>query len=1434
MGRWRVVKTDACNFTQLPPYGGISVLNDLATFSAPSWSRAYPYLWTRDGVFSADQDWVVDIRMRYVSLVPHGAGFFAKKWPSATPSGTNSPYDVGTAKCGSFGGWGDNATGVTVYLMGESAGVPGSSSAFHDYRFQYTGGKYFVFVDGQLVMGPVRSVVQPDRLWLGNPTFIYGLGTTDWSVMSFDYVRFSEPAFIDGDGNGTHDADQTWTPTNVSAALQNDADTDGLPDGCDPSPGQGALGPAVPDEQIIGPGSGTHAEDPSGEFADPVSTATGAFVNSVMDVALPGTGVPFSFTRSYTSSDTAVGPLGPGWTHSYAPTLSIGLGGDAVVRGEDGQRVTYTRATDGSFIGGAGARSQLAEVMGGGYELVRKDQVRYRFDSAGRLTSMRDRNGQGLTFAYNGADKLATVTDSASRVITFTHNADGLLTKIELPDARSVSYGYTGGRLTTVTDLRGGPTTYTYDAAGRLKSAVNPNDHTVFDNTYGADGRVIEQVDALGESTTFSWDAATQTATAVDPRGHAWKHVYKNNVLLREIDPLGNTTTHTTDEDLNRVAITDPRGKKTTMGYDGRGNLLRVTAPAPLGYRQTFVYDAQNNVTRTTDGRGQRTDYEYDAAGNLVKVTEPDPDGAGPAARPLTTYGRQPGTGRLTSVQDARGKTTTFGYDTDGNVASVTTPLGFVTTMAYDGTGRLMSRVEPRGNVVGANPADYRTTFSYDAADHLLTSTNPLGHTTTYEYDPVGNLKKRTDAKSHVTQYGYDEANHLQTVTAPDLTVTTYTYDETGNLVTRTDAKNHTTTYTYDDANRLTKITSPLGKEWTYVRDPAGNVIQSVDANGNATPLDPNDGKTAFTFDEIGRLKAIDYSDATPDVSYSYDANSNRMAMSDGSGTASYIYDSLDRLKSVARGTDTYSYEYDQIGNVTSRTYPDGTAAAYAYDDDARLQTVASGGQTTTYGYDQSGNLVSTALPSGTGITETRTYDRAGRLQELRNTRGGTTLSSFAYTLDPVGNPTQVVTPNGTRTFAHDALDRLTEVCYQLVCAGPLDPLITRWTYDAVGNRASEQRLLATTTYTYDADDRLTQSSSALGGTVSYGYDANGNQTSAGTKLFTYDLAGRMRTATVGALATMYAYDGDGTRVVTSSVGATTKYLWDPNYQLPQLGLERDGLGNLRRRYVHGHAPVSLTPGALASPSYYTADGLGSIVGLHSNNGENQWTYDYEPFGAQRSATQDDPAAPANPLRFTGQLLDAETNLYHLRARQYDPALGRFTATDPVAPALTDPYVAAYVYVNNRPLALIDPSGLSWKDVVRDAAGAFVSGLSAANRMAGHLDDVNLPAHLAEIPRAGERVIRVAGPGIAIVGVALDYHAYLKSGNSWIRAGARAAVKGGLSFAGGFVFAAPCVVLLPTGVPAVACALVAGGTGAYAGGWLGDEIGSRLLGRNGK
>jgi RHS repeat-associated protein len=875
---------------------------------------------------------------------------------------------------------------------------------------------------------------------------------------------------------------------------------------------------------------------------------------------------------------------------------------------------------------------------------------------------------------------LTQVTDAAGRVVRFSYR-QGLLTSLSLPDGRAVGYEYSGGRLTRVTDLRGGTTAYAYDASGRLVSVADQRGNVIVRNTYGATGRVVQQTDALGNVTTFSWDPTFQETTITDPRGNRWVDRYRGGVLISQTDPLGNRTVFIHDAALNLVEFTDPAGRTWRMTYDDRGNLLSRTAPTPLSFVERWTYTAANDIDTYTDPRGNVTDYDYDARWNLVTMTQP--------LATITRFGRDAATGLVTGLTDPRGKTWTYEYDSRGRLVGILSPLGDRTTLTYDAGDRLVSKVEPRGNAPGNQPSDYTWRYTYDAADNLTSVTSPLGSVTRYGYDAAGNLISVTDPKGRVTGYEYDAAGRLVRIVAPDGSATTYAYDAAGNLIRRTDAEGRIWQFVYDAANRLASVTSPTGRVWSYAYTPTGVIRSKTLPSGNATP-EAGDGTITYSYDAADRLTRIDHSDATPDVTFTYDASSNVISMVDGMGTESYAYDALDRMTEVRRGTDVFSYTYDAAGNVGSRTYPGGTRFTYGYDDEGRLASVTVGVHTTTYAYDEAGNLLRRTLPPGNGYVEVRRYDRDGRLVEVTSRREGAVLMGALYTLDEVGNPIRVESPGGVVTYRYDpARDFLVEACFQASCPSPSDPFV-RFSYDRVGNRLSEQRPEGTTAYTYDADDRLL-STSGPSGSVSYTHDLNGNVTGVGNRSYGYDLQNRMTTAVVGGATTTYAYDGLGRRLRATSGGTTVRFLWDPNWSLPMLALERDGAGTVLRRYAYADGPLSVRAGG--AEHFLHRDALGSVVGVTSASGEPEWSFAYEPFGTVRSSSQLSPSAPLIPLGFAGEYRDGETGLLHLRARAYAPALGRFLQPDPMPPALRDPYLATYVYVANRPTVLTDPSG---------------------------------------------------------------------------------------------------------------------------------------------
>ena len=510
-----------------------------------------------------------------------------------------------------------------------------------------------------------------------------------------------------------------------------------------------------------------------------------------------------------------------------------------------------------------------------------------------------------------------------------------------------------------------------------------------------------------------------------------------------------------------------------------------------------------------------------------------------------------------------------------------------------------------------------------------------------------------------------------------------------------------------------------------------------------------------YSYNHMSRPNGVDYSDATPDVTRTYDDAGRPSMMLDGSGTVTYTFDDADRLTDIARSgggsglNGTFHYGYDDAGNITGRTYPDSTTTMETFDDDGRLTSVSSSGQTTSFGYDAAGNLTTETLPSGNGHVAKRSFDRAGRLTTVENAKAGTVLSKFLWTLDPAGNPSKVQTTRGVTdsydAYEYDTRNRLTASCFGVSsgatdCTGAANKI--SYAYDKVSNRTQDVRTgsvgnTGTIDYAYNAADQLTSTTKSAQQT-NYSYDGNGNQASAGARTFTYDLASRLVSTTDAGTTTIYGYDGDDRRV-SSTVGgggADLRSVWDPLAEsgLPELALERAPAGSLVRRYLGGPLGSFSFTNSSATFSYHR-DPLGTITDVTDASGAAQWKYEYEAYGAERTATNVSGSAPENRLRFNSQYLDAETSHYHLRARQFDPATGRFGALDPVEDLLTEPYAGAYVYVEGRPTAFVDPLGLSGRSFF--SSGFRAGALALGNTAAGAANTLTFGVSTALLNRAG-------------------------------------------------------------------------------------------------
>ncbi|WP_406169924.1 DUF6531 domain-containing protein [Streptomyces sp. NBC_00996] len=1041
-------------------------------------------------------------------------------------------------------------------------------------------------------------------------------------------------------------------------------------------------------------------------------------------------------TYSFTWAATADAPGGSGqsnmtdpaggvWTDVYEAGVlmrSYRPEGGGTDRGYD-QNLNVTAEYDGNSNQTArtfDARGNLASQVTGGVS------EKFDFDTSDRLKSMTNGRGYSTSYAYDGSsDRVKTVTGPVGTT-AYTYTADGQVETETAPGGGTTRYSYTSeGLPVSVTTPEGRKTTYGYDAAGRLKTTTDPRGNvegadpakytTSYD--YDAQGRLWKVTDPENQTTTYAYDSNGNVKTVTDALGQVTAYEYnKANELTKVTDPDVKYATVEYDDRGNQTATVDETGRRTTYAYDGAGRLASTTTPRgnvagadAAKYTTTYGYDDNGNLTKTVDPTGALTTTGYDALDRPYQVTDPmgnttttKYDGNGnplEVTDPLgkTTSYSYTANDLVDKVTNPLGKTTTYGYDADGNQTSMLTHLGRKRTWTYDHDGRLTSETDPRGYLTGADPEAYTTHFGYPQAGGKDTVTDPLGNTETTEYDGRGLVSGYVDANQHKTDYGYDAIGRLKTVRAADGGVTTYTYDKAGNVKTRTDDNQHTTTYGYDAAHRLTSTTDPLNHAVSYGYDQDGNRNKVTNARGAAATT---------TYNANNWPDSITYSDGTPTVSFTYNADGSRRTITDATGTRTLDYDKGGRLKKVVKQGQSagFSYTYDDAGQVTGRTYPDGRTTTFTYTSDGNRDSSTTDGLKTTYGYTAARQLARVTLPTANGYQETRSYDRAGRMTDVASTKGTDTLSAWHAELDATGQPWRVDKTHGGSTkstyYSYDKTGRLLTECTSATKAAacPAGEPSDTYTYDKVGNRKTRTAVSgAVTNYSYDDADRLSQVTTGTTAT-GYDYDADGNQTKAGSTTFGYDAENRLTAVTTSSATYGFTYDADGLRTQATKNGAALRTTtWDINYgdDLARVATESSGSGSLLADYQYN--PVDQIQGETTSAGvfYHHHDLLGSVTDVTDSAGAAQIAYDYDAFG-ELTTTNIAASPPSNRFTFTGEYKEPATSTagYYLRARNYDPGTGRFTTEDPYVADQDTPYAQSYAYVENMPTSRTDPSGM--------------------------------------------------------------------------------------------------------------------------------------------
>ncbi|HFL6372843.1 TPA: RHS repeat-associated core domain-containing protein [Stenotrophomonas maltophilia] len=938
--------------------------------------------------------------------------------------------------------------------------------------------------------------------------------------------------------------------------------------------------------------------------------------------------------------------------------------------GIDGVRLEYTLAGTTIVTDALGKQSTYALTASGASGLPRKvngvtesngsisrTYLPEGTDFRRRLQSVTDRRGVVTQYAYSEASDAAAGAISVTTTTEAAGTPDQRVseTRVALDSNRLVQQTVGNREIRIVRNARLQPTTIA------VRDMVT-GDTRVTTQTYcEAEGPecplmgLLRSVDGprsdVADVSTYAYYTADDAACAANGAC-----TYRKGDLRSVTNALGQTVeTLAYDafgrplsvKDANGV-VTDytyhPRGwptsitvrgatttedRVTQISYWPTGQVQQVTEPD--GSSVTYVYDAAQRLTDIADNAGNTIHYTLDNAGNRLKEDTLDTGGTlrRTLARTFNTLGQ------LTALKDAGNHATGFAYDANGNPQTITDALQRVTSQQYDPLNRLAQTLQDVGGVA----AEIRS--QYNALDQVTRVTDPKGLHTTYAYNGFGDLTGQV---------------------SPDSGASSFTVDAAGNRKTATDARGVTATYHYDALNRLIGIAYPdpnLDVGYSYDVAPAACAADERFAKGRLGQVLHANGSTQYCHDRFGQVTR--------------------------------------KVQTVNGVATTLRYAYSKSGRLTALTYPDGSVADYVRDTQGRISQIGltrpgQARQIVVNNVTYAAFGPATGWAYGNGRQLQRPLDLDYRPQAVHDPAAGGLSLGYGY--DPVGSITELKNgagPTVLAKYAYDTLGRLTQTQ-----DGATGTPIETYAYDATGNRTALTTSAGTASYTYPATShRLT----AVDGEART-HDAAGNTTSIGSKTFTYSDANRMNAVKQGdAVLESYGYNHRGERVLrTPAGGAAQITLYDEAGQW--LG-NYSATGQAQQQAIWlDNYPVALinVPGTgVPELAYVQPDHLGTprvVIDPVSDVAIWEWNNRSEVFGNQiPSADPDgDGVAFELALRFPGQQATDSSGLFYNYQREYDPAVGRYSQSDPIG---LDGGISTFSYADLTPQAKADPLGLA-------------------------------------------------------------------------------------------------------------------------------------------
>jgi RHS repeat-associated protein len=691
----------------------------------------------------------------------------------------------------------------------------------------------------------------------------------------------------------------------------------------------------------------------------------------------------------------------------------------------------------------------------------------------------------------------------------------------------------------------------------------------------------------------------------------------------------------------------------TLLGFDvvrDNGQVIRLdsTGAPPTGV--TLEFETIPGGYKVTDDAD--TVETYGAGGKLLSVQyrggvthTPAYDGLGRLVAISDNFGhvisltREASSDRIATVTDAGGRIVTYGYDTANRLVSANNGDGTSRTYVYEhgalpytltgiideSASRLSTWIydmDRRGTETyeGANINSHVLVFN---ADSSVTVMDALGAVRTFTFERYGDRFLSTAITGSPCPTCKDGA--------------ATTYDSNGFVASRRDYNGNLTCFAHDAARGL-ELYRVEGFSPATAACPADLAIY-IPATGTRerkiamvwhsgfhlpTSITQANRTTAFTHDANGNVltRTITDTSVTPSVSrswtYTYDSF-GRVLTENGPRTdvtdlTTFTYHScttgaqcgrLNTLTNAAGHVTTYN-AYNAHGQPTQITDPNGLVTSFAYDTRQRMSDACAGGtlpacvggELTHIDYWPTGLLKKVTNPDGSFVQYT--YDAAHRLTQVQDGAG----NKIVYTLDNAGNqtaenvfdPSLVLKRTHTRVF--NTLGRL----WKDVNAAGTASVTTTFGYDGNGNQTTASAPLSrNSTSLFDELDRLKQITDSASGITQLGYDAHGNLTSV---------------TDPRSLVTSYTYTGfaDLKTQVSPDTGLTTN-THDSGGNLTTSTVARNAITTYTYDVLDRLKSAAFKIGTTTDQTItYTYDGgtnqKGQLTGASDSRHSMSWTYD--------------------------------------------------------------------------------------------------------------------------------------------------------------------------------------------------------------------------------